>query len=117
MRHSLRLMTIVLACSSGSVVGATNSTASASDDWISENNHASDAEAEQLWNWHAQNTDIVQGYPGFSAKYSGPNSLHNGGQVRETISVDLYAGVRLWKGSEAHVDGLMWQGFGLSKTR
>src|SRR5215470_15428692 len=78
---------------------------------------ASEAEApEQAWNWHAQSTAIVQGYPGFSAKYSGPNSLRNGGEVRETISVDIYAGVRLWRGAEAHIDGLMWQGFGLSKT-
>jgi high affinity Mn2+ porin len=70
----------------------------------------------QNWNWHVQNTDIVQGYPGFSAKYSGPNSLQPGGQVRETVSLDLLAGVRLWPGAEAHVDGLMWQGFGLSRT-
>jgi len=70
----------------------------------------------QLWNWHVQNTDIVQGYPGFSAKYSGPNSLASGGQIRETVSLDLLLGVRLWRGAEAHVDGLMWQGFGLSKT-
>lgn len=26
----------------------------------------------QTWNWHVQNTDIVQGDPGFVAKYSGP---------------------------------------------
>ena len=26
------------------------------------------------------------------------------------------AGVRLWPGAEAHVDGLMWQGFGLNNT-
>jgi len=70
----------------------------------------------QLWNWHVQNTDIVQGYPGFSAKYSGPNSLASGGQIRETVSLDLLLGVRLWRGAEAHVDGLTWQGFGLSKT-
>jgi high affinity Mn2+ porin len=69
-----------------------------------------------LWNWHVQNTDIVQGYPGFSANYSGPNSLRPRGQVRETVSLDLLAGSRLWRGAEAHVDGLMWQGFGLSKT-
>jgi high affinity Mn2+ porin len=69
-----------------------------------------------LWNWHVQNTEIVQGYPGFSANYSGPNSLRPGGQVRETVSLDLLAGSRLWRGAEAHVDGLMWQGFGLSKT-
>lgn len=72
--------------------------------------------AEQTWNWHAQNTDIVQGYPGFPAQYSGPNSLASGGEARETVSLDLYAGARLWRGAEAHVDGLVWQGFGLSKT-
>ena len=30
---------------------------------------------DQEWNWHAQNTDIVQYHPGFPASYSGPNSL------------------------------------------
>ena len=70
----------------------------------------------QNWNWHAQNTDIVQGYPGFPAKYSGPNSLPRGGQTRETVSLDLMAGVRLWPGAEAHVDGMMWQGFGIGNA-
>lgn len=70
----------------------------------------------QNWNLHAQNTDIVQGYPGYSARYSGPNSLPPGGQVRESVSVDLMVGRRLWRGAEAHVDGLMWQGFGIGKT-
>ena len=71
---------------------------------------------DQSWNWHVQSTGIVQGYPAFAAKYSGPNSLRPGGEVRETISFDLMAGARLWKGAEAHIDGLMWQGFGVSKT-
>ena len=70
----------------------------------------------QNWNLHGQNTDIVQGYPAFPAQYSGPNSLARGGQVRETVSLDLMAGLRLWHGAEAHVDGLMWQGFGVSKS-
>ena len=70
----------------------------------------------QAWNWHVQNTVIVQGYPAFPADYSGPNSLHSGGQVRESVSLDLLAGARLWPGAEAHVDGLMWQGFGVSGT-
>jgi high affinity Mn2+ porin len=70
----------------------------------------------QNWNWHVQNTDIVQGDPAFPAYYSGPNSLSNGGEVKETVSLDILAGLRLWQGAEAHVDGLMWQGFGLSKT-
>ena len=71
---------------------------------------------EQSWNWHVQNTDIVQYHPGFPALYSGPNSLSSESEVKETVSLDLYAGARLWRGAEAHIDGLMWQGFGLSKT-
>jgi high affinity Mn2+ porin len=65
------------------------------------------------WNLHLQNTDTVQGYPAFHAKYSGANSLPSGGQIRETIAVDILAGLRLWSGAELHFDGLMWQGFGL----
>lgn len=72
--------------------------------------------AEQKWNFHIQNTDIVQGYPGFSAGYSGPNSLPDGGETRESVSLDLMAGVRLWSGAEAHIDGMMWQGFGVNNT-
>jgi high affinity Mn2+ porin len=71
---------------------------------------------EEKWNWHVQNTDIVQGDPGFPAKYSGPNSLNSRGEVQDTVSLDLFLGLRLWRGAEAHVDGLVWQGFGLSKT-
>ena len=58
----------------------------------------------------------MQGYPAFPAKYSGANSLPTGGEARETVSLDLMAGVRLWPGAEAHVDGLMWQGFGVNNA-
>lgn len=71
---------------------------------------------EQLWNWHAQNTAILDWHPGFPAKYSGPNSLRNSAETQDTVSLDLMAGVRMWPGAEFHVDGLMWQGFGFSKT-
>ena len=74
------------------------------------------AAAAQNWNWHVQNTDIVQGYPGFASAYTGANSLPAGGQTRESVSLDLMAGLRLWPGAEAHVDGLMWQGFGVNNT-
>jgi len=75
--------------------------------------------AAQAWNWHVQNTDIVQGYPEFPADYThgGFNSLPNGGEVRETVSLDLTAGIRLWSGAELHADGMMWQGFGLNNAR
>jgi len=71
---------------------------------------------DQLWNFHVQNTDIVQGYPSFRARYSGPQSLPIGGEARETVSLDVIAGVRLWRGAEAHIDGLTWQGFGLNNV-
>ena len=74
------------------------------------------AESAQNWNWHVQNTVVVQGYPGFAAKYSGPNSLPRGGETRETVSLDLTAGVRLWRGAEIHVDGMTWQGFGVGNA-
>ena len=76
----------------------------------------SGAGVPQAWNVHVQNTDIVQGYPGFSSSYAGPNSLPGGGEVRETMSFDVLGGLRLWSGAEAHVDGLMWQGYGLRDT-
>jgi hypothetical protein len=68
------------------------------------------------WNFHIQNTDTVQDYPAFHAKYSGANSLPSGGQIRQTVAVDLLAGLRLWRGAELHFDGLMWEGFGLHDT-
>lgn len=72
--------------------------------------------SSQRWAWHVQNTDILQGDPGFPAKYSGPNSLDSRGEIRESVSVDLYAGARLWRGAAAYVDALAWQGYGLSQT-
>ncbi|MGA2555747.1 MAG: hypothetical protein ABSG04_05680, partial [Verrucomicrobiota bacterium] len=82
------------------------------------NNLALSEVKEQTWNWHMQNTEVVQSSPGFPAKYTNPgfNSLPTGGETRETVSLDLMAGVRLWQGAEAHIDGLMWQGFGLNNT-
>src|SRR5262249_3126720 len=47
---------------------------------------------------------------------SGINSLPTQGEARETISMDLYGGFRLWNGAEAHFDLLTWQGFGLNDT-
>jgi high affinity Mn2+ porin len=68
------------------------------------------------WNFHAQTTLIPQFDPGFSAKYSGPNSLNPSRDRQATITADLYTGAPLWNGAEFHADLLMWQGFGLSGT-
>ena len=120
----LTAMIAALACSPAALAGTTNSTDSGSSDPASAPGQplakavarTPEEAGEQSWNWHVQNTDIVQGNLGFPAKYSGPNSLDSGGEIRETVSLDLFAGARLWRGAEAHADGLLWQGFGLSKT-
>ncbi len=74
------------------------------------------SDQSQTWNWHVQNTITGQGYPSFSAKYSGPDSLPTAGQARETLSLDIFVGRRLWRGAEFHLDMLTWQGFGLDQT-
>jgi high affinity Mn2+ porin len=115
MRNKLTTTGVVtaLTCAAMSVAAAEDAATNLLNTLITEK--SADAQ-HQNWNWHIQNTDIVQGDPAFRAKYSGPNSLPNNGEVRETISLDLMAGVRLWHGAEAHVDGLMWQGYGIGKT-
>lgn len=70
----------------------------------------------ERWSWHGQSTFVAQGYPGLQARYSGQDSLPTAGQVRETVSMDWYAGIHLWSGAEAHFDVLTWQGFGLNNT-
>src|SRR5271169_2244757 len=86
--------------------------------WLTYAGMCQDSNTDQFhrWNFHVQNTEVVQGDPAFPAKYSGPNSLNSAGEVQETVTLDLYAGARLWRGAEAHMDFLMWQGFGLTHT-
>jgi high affinity Mn2+ porin len=74
------------------------------------------APGEPWWNLHAANTDVGQLHPSFPAQYSGPNSLSSRAESAETVAVDVFAGLRLWEGAEMHLDGLAWQGFGLSHT-
>ncbi len=69
-----------------------------------------------LWNWHLQNTVVVQSHGRFPALYSGPQSLTSTSETKQTVSLDVFAGVRLWRGAEFHADALVWQGFGLSHT-
>jgi high affinity Mn2+ porin len=73
--------------------------------------------ADENWNWHFQNTFIGDIHPAFHSSIpDGPNSMHSYAEQQETVSADLFAGVRLWKDAEFHVDGLFWQGYGFSRT-
>ncbi|MBO9581869.1 MAG: carbohydrate porin [Sphingobium sp.] len=64
---------------------------------------------------HGQATFVLQGTPAFASPYVGPNSLAPD-QVKETIDVTLYAGVRPWRGGEFWINPEIDQGFGLSDT-
>ncbi len=70
----------------------------------------------QTWNLHFQSTVGGQGHPSFPADYSGANSLDPHADVKDTISVDVMGGVRLWRGAEFFGDVVIWQGYGLSNT-
>lgn len=71
----------------------------------------------EIIRFNAQLTEFIQGYPGFRAAYSGPNSLFPNGQTRQTTSITGYLGVRLpWEGGEAYFNPEYFQGFGLSET-
>ena len=70
----------------------------------------------QPWNLHIQSTVGAQSHPSFPAEYTGLNSLKPGAEVKDTVSVDLMGGVRLWRGGEFFADVLVWQGYGLSST-
>ena len=71
---------------------------------------------EASWNWHTQNTIVVQGHGHFNAPYESDRSLQNYNEIRETISFDLTGGFRLWRGAEVFGDVMSWQGFGLGNA-
>jgi high affinity Mn2+ porin len=64
---------------------------------------------------HGQATIVLQGTPGFTSPYAGPNSLTSH-QRKETVDATLYAGFRPWHGGELWVNPEIDQGFGLSDT-
>jgi high affinity Mn2+ porin len=68
------------------------------------------------WEIHGQTTYLPQGYPGFRALYTGPNSLTPAPQTQATWSSSLFLNVRLWEGGELYYNPELLQGFGLNDT-
>jgi high affinity Mn2+ porin len=64
---------------------------------------------------HWQATYVEQQASGFTAPYSGPNSL-SPHESKETADITLFAGSRLWSGAEAWINPEIDQGFGLNGT-
>jgi high affinity Mn2+ porin len=77
---------------------------------------AQDTVKNQRFNVHFQQTVITQYKPGFSAPYTGNNSLLTGEETQTSLTTTLFGGARLWKGMEAYFNPEMSGGSGLSKT-
>ncbi|MES2064201.1 MAG: carbohydrate porin [Bacteroidota bacterium] len=77
---------------------------------------AQDTLKNQRFNLHFQQTIITQYKPGFSAPYTGNNSLLTGQETQTSLTTTLFGGARLWKGMEAYFNPEMSGGAGLSKT-
>ncbi|TWR30560.1 carbohydrate porin [Mucilaginibacter pallidiroseus] len=74
------------------------------------------AAKQQNFNYHFQQTVITQFKPGFSAPYTGANSLTTGKETQSSLTTTFFGGARLWKGAEAYFNPELSGGSGLSKT-
>jgi len=74
-------------------------------------------DASPDFEWHTQATYVFQEKPGFSAQYSGVNSLSEMHERSYTISLTGYLGARLWQGAEAYLDAESIQGIAISNLQ
>ena len=72
--------------------------------------------ADSPWSLHGQTTFIEQAHPGFSAAYSGSNSLDPSGEEKHTFSLTVFLGHALWRGAALYYDPEVTMGQGLSGT-
>ncbi len=75
-----------------------------------------DSSLVEAWSIHGQSTLIGMNSLPFHADYSGANSLSNGAQLRDTLSMTGYLGLKLVDGTEFYFNPEPFQGFGLSGT-
>lgn len=73
-------------------------------------------DGEEIYSVHGVTTTAVQGYPPFSAAYSGRYSFTPRGQVRSGTISDVFMGLRLWEGASAFVNPEINQGYGPQNT-
>jgi high affinity Mn2+ porin len=78
--------------------------------------HAQDTLKQQRFNFHFQQTVITQSKLGFSAPYTGDNSLSTIKETQTSLTTTFFGGARLWKGASAYFNPEMSGGSGLSKT-
>jgi high affinity Mn2+ porin len=66
--------------------------------------------------FHGQTTIIYQEKPGFSADYTGKNSLLTKEESANSVTSTLYIGARLWKNASIFVNPELAGGSGISKV-
>ena len=72
--------------------------------------------AAEQYSFHGQVTWVPQGYPGFRAAYSGPESLPPQTHVVENFVTDAFLGVGLWQGAAIYFNPEIDEGFGVGNT-
>ena len=72
--------------------------------------------AAEQYSFHGQATWVPQGYPGFRAAYSGPQSLSPQAHVEEVLAATAFLGVGLWHGAAIYFNPEIDQGFGVGTT-
>jgi high affinity Mn2+ porin len=75
-----------------------------------------DSLKDRGWTLHAQATSIWQYHPGFSAKYTGKNSLRTSEPGQVSFTGTLFAGRRLWKQAAIYFNPEVAGGSGLSSA-
>ena len=100
LRHHQLWLPLALACAAGA-----GAPVSAAD------------EAAESWQLKFQTTAIVQHKPGFSAAYSGPNSLVTNRENSRSVTATLFAGWRPWSGGEVYVNPEMALGVPFSDLK
>ena len=78
--------------------------------------YAQDTVKQENYGFHFQQTIITQYKPGFSAAYSGQNSLSPLTETQTSITSTFFGTARLWKGSLFIFDPELSGGAGLSQT-
>jgi len=71
---------------------------------------AAEEAQEESWDAKFQTTYLWQKKPGFSAAYSGPNSLFPEAEISYTFTTTAYLGFRPWKNGEIYLDPEITQG-------
>jgi high affinity Mn2+ porin len=87
-------------------------------DGLITNNYLANKDSVAPWSLHFQFTNIVQGHPSFSSKYSGKNSFKSSSEKGVmSVSSSLFLGRKLWKGGALHMNPEITGGVGMSDAR